>query len=64
MSNKTIDWRSLCYGVDKAMDAPEPAYIFPGHVFYQPMKRNRTGNVRSKRDKKEKETWKAEDRSH
>lgn len=41
---KKIDWRSLCYGVDNAMDAQEPGYIFPGKVFYYPMKRNRVTN--------------------
>ena len=51
-TNRTIDWRSLCYAVDKAMDAPEPAYLFPGHTFYEPMKRNRTRHA-SQGQKKE-----------
>ena len=49
-SSKTIDWRSLCYGVDKHMDAPEPAYLFPGHTFYKPVKRNRSGNGQRKKE--------------
>ena len=43
-STRSIDWRSLCYGVDKTMDAPEPAYLFSGHVFFEPVNRNRTSN--------------------
>lgn len=48
-SSRKIDFRSLCYGVDKYMDAPEPAYLFPGHTFYQPMKRNRSNHGQSRK---------------
>lgn len=48
---KKIDWRSLCYGVDNAMDAPEPGYIFTGKLFYYPMKRNKASEQRNKEKK-------------
>lgn len=51
---KKIDWRSLCYGVDNAMDAQEPSYIFPGKIFYYPMKRNRVSSS-ERAEKKERQ---------
>lgn len=47
-NSKKIDFRSLCYGVDKHMDSPEPAYIFPNRVVYFPMKRNRVSGSERK----------------
>lgn len=47
--SKKIDFRSLCYGVDKYMDAPEPNYIFPNKVIYSPMKRNQVSPSEQKR---------------
>jgi hypothetical protein len=55
-STRSIDWRSLCYGVDKHMDAPEPAYLFPGHVFYEPVNRNRTSGNHGYKENNKKES--------
>ena len=52
-TSKKIDFRSLCYGVDKHMDSPEPTYIFPNRVVYVPMKRNRVSGSERNQDKEQ-----------